>query len=107
LDPTVPVFSPAYNTSPMLFVAILGVLEAIRARPRFKDACGAAARSGESVRRLHLERFISQAQRSKLAGDRPAHLRRTGGDERAPQLFAINKSAKALGVDASGLVDEK
>jgi hypothetical protein len=47
----------------MLFVAILGVLEAIRARPRFKDACGAAARSGESVRRLHLERFISQAQR--------------------------------------------
>jgi hypothetical protein len=106
LDPTVPVFSPAYNTSTMLFVAILGVLEAIRARPRFKDAYKATARTGESVRRLPIERSISQAQRSKLAGDRPAHLGRTGGDERAPHLFVINKSAKALGVDPSGLVDE-
>jgi hypothetical protein len=68
LDPTAPVFSPAYNTSPKLFVVILRALEAIRARPRFKDAYKATARIGESVRKLPIERFISQAQRSKLTG---------------------------------------
>jgi hypothetical protein len=72
LDATVPVFSPAYNTSPNLFVVILRALEAIRARPRFKDAYKAAARIGESVRKsvrkLPIGRFISQAQRSKLTG---------------------------------------
>jgi hypothetical protein len=68
LDSTVPVFSPAYNKSPKLFVVILRALEAIRARPRFKDAYMAAARIGESVRKLPIERFISQAQRSKLTG---------------------------------------
>jgi hypothetical protein len=68
LDSTVPVFSPAYNKSPKLFVVILRALEAIRARPRFKDAYMAAARIGESVRKLSIERFISQAQRSKLTG---------------------------------------
>ena len=66
-----------------------------------------AARIGESVRKLPIERFISQAQRSKLTGGERTHLRRIEGDERAPHLFAINKSAKALGVDASALVDEK
>jgi hypothetical protein len=68
LDATVPVLSPAYNTSPMLFVAILRALQAVRARARFKDAYKAAARIGESVRRLRIERFISQAELSKLAG---------------------------------------
>jgi hypothetical protein len=68
LDPTVPVFSPAYNASPKLFVAILGALEAVRARPRFEDAYKVAARIGEGVRKLPIERFISQAQRSKLTG---------------------------------------
>ena len=43
-------------------------LEAIRARPRFKDAYKATARIGESVRKLPIERFISQAQRPKLTG---------------------------------------
>jgi hypothetical protein len=68
LDPTVPVFSPAYNTSPKLFVVILRALEAVRAGPRFKDAYKAAARIGESVRKLPIERFNSQAELSKLAG---------------------------------------
>jgi hypothetical protein len=49
-------------------VVILRALEAIRARPWFKDAYMAAARIGESVRKLPIERFISQAQRSKLTG---------------------------------------
>jgi hypothetical protein len=53
-------------------VVILRALEAIRARPRFKDAYKAAARIGESVRKsvrkLPIGRFISQAQRSKLTG---------------------------------------
>jgi hypothetical protein len=78
-------------------------LEASRAKPRFKDAYKATARTGESVRRLPIERFISQAELSKLAGDWPAHLRRTGGDERAPHLFAINKIPKALGVEGTNL----
>ena len=52
LEATAPVLAPAYNTSPKLFVAILRALEAIRARPRFKDAYKAAARIGESVRKL-------------------------------------------------------
>ncbi len=107
MDPTVPVLSPAYNTSPKLFVVMLRALEAIRARPRFKAAYKAAARIGESVRKLPIERFISQAEVSKLAGDWPAHLGRIEGDERAPHLFTINKIAKALGVDPSELVDEK
>ena len=68
MDATAPVFSPDYNTSPKPFVAILGALEAISARPRFKDAYKAAARIGESVRKLPIERFISQARRSKLTG---------------------------------------
>jgi hypothetical protein len=68
LDPTAPVFSPAHNTSPKLFVAILRALEAIRARPRFKDAYKATARIGESVRKLPIAKFISKAQRSKLTG---------------------------------------
>jgi len=59
--------SPAY-TSPSLFVAILRAPEAIRARPRFKDAYKAAARIGECVRKLPIERFISQAELSKLTG---------------------------------------
>jgi hypothetical protein len=63
-----PFSPPAYNTSPKLFVVILRALEAIRARPRFKDAYKATARIGESVRKLPIERFISQAQRSKLTG---------------------------------------
>ena len=68
MDATVPVLSPAYNTSPKLFVVILRALEAIRAGPRFKDACKAAARIGKSVGKRRIERFISQAELSKLAG---------------------------------------
>jgi len=34
----------------------------------FRDAYKAAARIGESVRKLPIERLISQAQRSKLTG---------------------------------------
>lgn len=68
MDPTVPVFSLAYNTSQKLFVVTLRALEAVRVRPRFKDAYKAAARIGESVRKLPIERFISQAQRSRLTG---------------------------------------
>jgi hypothetical protein len=68
LDPTVPVFSPAYNTSPKLFVVILRALQAVRARPRFKDAYKATTRIGEGVRKLPIEGFFSQAQRSKLTG---------------------------------------
>ena len=71
------------------------------------DAYKAAARIGESVRKLRIDRFISQAELSKLAGDWPAHLGRTEGDERAPHLITIIKIAKALGVDSSELVDEK
>jgi transcriptional regulator with XRE-family HTH domain len=88
-------------------MAILKALEAIRARLRFKDAYKAAARIGESVRKLPIERFISHAQRSKLTGVWPAHLGRIEGNERAPHLFTINESAKALGVGPSKLVDEK
>jgi hypothetical protein len=67
LDPTAPVFSPAYNTSPKLFVVLLRALEAIRARPRFKDACKGCENRRERAE-LPIERFISQAQRSKLTG---------------------------------------
>jgi hypothetical protein len=68
LDPTAPVFSPAYNTSPKLFVVLLRALEAIRARDPGSRMPARAARIGESVRKLPIERFISQAQRSKLTG---------------------------------------
>jgi hypothetical protein len=60
--------SPAYNTSPKLFVVILRALEAICAGSRFKDAYKAAVRIGESVRKRPIERFISQAQQSELTG---------------------------------------
>jgi hypothetical protein len=68
LDPTVPVFSPAYNTSPKLFVAILRALEASRARPRFKDAYKAAARIGEERAEATHRKVHLAGQRSKLTG---------------------------------------
>ena len=53
--------SPRPTTRPpKLFVVILRVLEAIRARPRLKDAYKATARIGERVRRLCIDGFISQ-----------------------------------------------
>jgi hypothetical protein len=100
-------FFLSLHAHPKLFVAILRALEAIGVIPRFEDAYEAAARIGESVRRLRIERFISQAELSKLAGDWLAHLGRTEGDDHAPHLFTINDSAKALGVELSELVDEK
>jgi DNA-binding XRE family transcriptional regulator len=106
LDATVAVLSPAYNTSPKLFVVILRALEAIRARPRFKDAYKAAARIGESVRKLRIKRFTSQAELSKLAGVWPAHLGRIEDNEHAPHL-SIWEIARALCVDPFELVDEK
>jgi transcriptional regulator with XRE-family HTH domain len=62
---------------------------------------------GKSVRRLRIERFMSQAELSKAAGVSPAHLGRIERNEHDPHLSTIRKIAKALGVDPSELVDEK
>ena len=53
---------------------------------------------GNSVRKLRIERFMSQAELSKAADVSPAH---------DPHLSTIRKIAKALGVDPSELVDEE
>jgi len=67
----------------------------------------AAVKIGKSVRKLRTERFMSQAELSKLAGVSPAHLGRIERNEHDPHLSTIRKIAKALGVDPSELVDEK
>ena len=62
---------------------------------------------GKSVRRLRVERFMSQAELSKVAGVSPAHLGRIERNEHDPHLSTIRKIAEALGVDPSELVDDK
>ncbi len=66
-----------------------------------------AMKIGKSVRRLRIERFMSQAELSKVAGVSPAHLGRIERNEHDPHLSTIRKIAEALGVDPSELVDEK
>jgi transcriptional regulator with XRE-family HTH domain len=59
------------------------------------------------VRKLRVERFMSQAELSKAAGISPAHLGRIERNEHDPHLSTIRKIAEALGVEPSELVDEK
>jgi transcriptional regulator with XRE-family HTH domain len=66
-----------------------------------------AVKIGKSLRRLRIERFMSQAELSKVAGVSPAHLGRIERNEHDPHLSTIRKIAEALGVDPSELVDEK
>ena len=66
-----------------------------------------AMKIGKSVRRLRIERFMSQTELSKVAAVSPAHLGRIERDEHDPHLSTIRKIAEALGVDPSELVDEK
>ena len=66
-----------------------------------------AVKIGKSVRRLRIEKFMSQADLSKVAGVSPAHLGRIERNEHDPHLSTIRKIAEALGVDPSELVDEK
>jgi transcriptional regulator with XRE-family HTH domain len=66
-----------------------------------------AVKIGKSVRRLRIERFMSQAELSQVAGVSPAHLGRIERNEHDPHLSTIRKIAEALGVDPSELVDEK
>jgi transcriptional regulator with XRE-family HTH domain len=66
-----------------------------------------AMKIGKSVRRLRIERFMSQAELSKVAGVSPAHLGRIERNEHDPHLSTIRKIAEALSVDPSELVDEK
>jgi predicted transcriptional regulator len=66
----------------------------------------AAAKIGKSLRKRRIERFVSQAEQSKLAGVSPAHLGRIEHNERDPHL-SIREIAKAHCVDPSELVDEK
>ena len=67
----------------------------------------AAVKIGKSVRKLRIERFMSQAELSKAAGVSPAHLGRIERNEHDPHLSTIRKIAKALGVDPSELIDEE
>ena len=62
---------------------------------------------GNSVRKLRIERFMSQAELSKAADVSPAHVGRIERNEHDPHLSTIRKIAKALGVDPSELVDEE
>ena len=66
-----------------------------------------AVKIGKSVRKLRIERFMSQAELSQVAGVSPAHLGRIERNEHDPHLSTIRKIAEALGVDPSELVDEK
>ena len=66
-----------------------------------------AVKIGKSVRRVRIERFMSQAELSKVAGVSPAHLGRIERNEHDPHLSTIRKIAKALGVDPSELVDKE
>jgi transcriptional regulator with XRE-family HTH domain len=67
----------------------------------------AAVKIGKSVRKLRIERFMSQADLSRVAGVSPAHLGRLERNEHKPHLSTIRKIAEALGVDPNELVDEK
>ena len=67
----------------------------------------AAVKIGKSVRKLRIERFMSQAELSKAAGVSPAHLGRIERNEHDPHLSTIRKIAKVLGVDPSELIDEE
>jgi transcriptional regulator with XRE-family HTH domain len=67
----------------------------------------AAVKIDKSVRKLRIEKFMSQAELSKAAGISPAHLGRIERNEHDPHLSTIRKIAKALGVDPSELIDEE
>ena len=67
----------------------------------------AAVKIGKSVRKLRIEKFMSQAELSKAAGVSPAHLGRIERNEHDPHLATIRKIARALDVDPSELVDEE
>jgi transcriptional regulator with XRE-family HTH domain len=67
----------------------------------------AAVKIGKSVRKLRVERFMSQAELSRVAGVSLAHLGRIERNEHEPHLSTIRKIAEALGVDPTELVDEK
>jgi transcriptional regulator with XRE-family HTH domain len=67
----------------------------------------AAVKIGKSVRKLRIERFMSQAELSRVASVSPAHLGRIERNEHEPHLSTIRKIAEALGVDPTELVDEK
>ncbi len=67
----------------------------------------AAVKIGKSVRKLRIDRFMSQAELSKATGVSPAHLGRIERNEHDPHLSTIRKIAQALDVNPSELVDEK
>jgi transcriptional regulator with XRE-family HTH domain len=67
----------------------------------------AVVRIGKSVRKLRINRFMSQAELSKAAGISPAHLGRIERNEHEPHFSTIKKLAKALGVEPSDLVDRE
>jgi transcriptional regulator with XRE-family HTH domain len=67
----------------------------------------AAVKIGKSVRKLRIERFMSQAELSRVAGVSPAHLGHIERNEHEPHLSTIRKIAETLGVDPTELVDEK
>ena len=67
----------------------------------------AAVKIGKSVRKLRIERFMSQADLSRVAGVSPAHLGRLERNEHEPHLSTIRKIAEALGVDPTELVGEE
>jgi transcriptional regulator with XRE-family HTH domain len=67
----------------------------------------AAVKIGKSVPKLRIERFMSQAELSRVAGVSPARLGRIERKEHEPHLSTIRKIAEALGVDPTELVDEK
>ena len=67
----------------------------------------APVKIGKSVRKLRIEKFMSQAELSKAAGVSPAHLGRIERNEHDPHLSTIRKIAQALDVDPSELIDEE
>lgn len=67
----------------------------------------AVVRIGKSVRKLRVDRFMSQAELSKAAGISPAHLGRIERNEHEPHFSTIKKLAKALGVEPSDLADRE
>jgi transcriptional regulator with XRE-family HTH domain len=74
--------------------------------PRRRSRSSAGAQFGENVRRLRKARALSQealAEHAHLATDYVGFIER--GDN-VPSLIAILKLAKALGVDASQLLEE-
>src|SRR5581483_3164925 len=80
-----------------------GCCRAIMGPERCNTEAGGAMAFPENLRRLRLERFLSQADLARRAGMHPITLTRLEAGSGAPSTRSVRALAEALGVEPSAL----